>query len=327
MLVLWNEAVRRLEVVDGGCRLAMAVVVRARGSTPQKTGAAMLVTPGGETLGTLGGGCVEAETRKRALELLASSRPQGVTLLPFKLDHDYGWDDGVACGGMMDITVEILEAGSKASLERCRGFRDGLMGRTAMSYEVTAEGQSFKVPLEPTPRLVIAGAGHVGQSLARMANLAGFEVTVIDDRPDMASIERFPGAKCVVGPIESELRKLQIDPFTYVVIVTRGHRNDAQALGAVIGSNSRYVGLIGSKRKIRTILDGLYREGTPVDALLKVHAPIGLNIGAVSPEEIAISVCAELIAVRRGVGPKGSLKMGQEELETYLHRENLGRKE
>jgi xanthine dehydrogenase accessory factor len=141
----------------------------------------------------------------------------------------------------------------------------------------------------------------VGCALARIAHELKFRVVVIDDRPDLASEQRFPGATRIVGEIETELARFPADGETYVVIVTRGHRHDGRALAAAVGLKARYVGLIGSKRKIVTILEDLQRQGVPREQLERVHAPIGLDIGATTPAEIAVSIAAELIAVRRGV--------------------------
>jgi xanthine dehydrogenase accessory factor len=160
--------------------------------------------------------------------------------------------------------------------------------------------QTFTRTLEPRPTLVIAGAGHVGAALADIASRAGFDVAVIDDRPDFVGPDRFPGAnQRIAGDIETELGRYPISPHTYVVIVTRGHRRDGKALGAVVQSDARYVGLIGSKRKIVTIFEDLHRQGVSREQLARVHAPIGLDLGAVTPAEIAVSIAAELIAVRR----------------------------
>jgi xanthine dehydrogenase accessory factor len=126
-----------------------------------------------------------------------------------------------------------------------------------------------------------------------------FHVIVIDDRPDMASVNRFPSATIRVGTVEAELEKVRINQQTYVVIVTRGHRRDAAALAAVVRSPAKYIGLIGSKRKIIKIFSDLLEQGVSNEQLSKVHAPIGLNIGAVTPAEIAVSIAAELVAVRR----------------------------
>jgi xanthine dehydrogenase accessory factor len=282
-----------------GEAVSFCAVVAARGSTPQRAGAAMLVLQDGKTLGTLGGGCVEAEVRTQALKLLSQRADR---LLTYRLDHDYGWDDGLACGGTMDIAVQTVTSPDcwlsvKEDLAANRG--------TGLDVEVPDESgrlSRYRIALDPAPTLVIAGAGHVGQALAALAATLDFQVVVIDDRPDCATAERFPSAaRMIVGDIETELRRFPVTAHTYVVVVTRGHRHDAQALAAVIGSPARYVGLIGSRRKVVTILRDLKERGvaTP-EQLAAVHAPIGLSIGAVSPAEIAVSIAAELVAVRRG---------------------------
>ncbi len=311
---LLEEIVRRC---TAGERVALCVVIGSRGSTPQERGAKMLVLGDGRTLGTLGGGCVEAEVRTRALELLAAGLSKRLT---FKLDHDYGWDDGLICGGTMEILVHLLDGPAAAEpFERgLRALRDGRAatldfpdphdGANSADGDGGPDGGRGPVravayvdTIEPAPRLIIAGAGHVGQALSPMAAMLGFEVTIVDDRADLASAERFPQARHrMIGQIEAELRRQLIDERTYVVIVTRGHRHDGKALWAVLNSRAKYIGLIGSKRKVKTIFEDLLSQGADVDALCRVRAPIGLEIDAVTVPEIALSIAAELVAVRRG---------------------------
>lgn len=325
MLDLLNTLLARLAA---GEPAALCVLVRARGSTPQAAGATMLVLANGDTLGTLGGGCVEAEMRTRALRAIAAGE-SSTRLSSFKLDHDFGWDDGLMCGGSMDVALWTMRTpADAAALTAARdALQDG--GETTLPILATDEaGQpaTFDVPFTPRPTLFIAGAGHVGQAIAALATTVDFDVTVIDDREDVASAARFPNARRIVGPIERELARLPIDPHTYVVIVTRGHRNDAAALAVAIDSSAAYVGMIGSKRKVRTILEGLEKAGAARERLLAVHAPIGLEIGAITPGEIAVSVCAELVAVRRGRAGIDAppLKIGYEELVRWLDRDSLG---
>jgi xanthine dehydrogenase accessory factor len=282
----------------------------------------MLVLADGKTLGTLGGGCVEAEVRRRATEMLQADQSG---LLEFSLDHDYGWDDGLICGGVMDINVQTLDApraaGYATLLEDIRAGREAML---RIPYVRGSEQQEFVEPLDPAPTLLIAGAGHVGQALAAVAQPLGFLVSVIDDRADYASAERFPSAKrIIVGDIEGELRQFPIDRHTYVVVVTRGHQRDGQALGAVINSPARYLGLIGSKRKIKAIFDDLSQQGVPMETLARVHAPIGYEIGAVTVPEIAVSIAAELIAVRRGFGnkPAKPMKIDEQQMNAWLARQ------
>jgi xanthine dehydrogenase accessory factor len=280
-----------------GEAVSLCTVVVARGSTPQQAGATMLVLQDGQTLGTLGGGCVEAEVRTQALRLLGQRADR---LLTFKLDHDYGWDDGLVCGGTMEIAVQTL-----AAPDGWLAVQADLSANRETGLDIAVPDESgqisrFRIPIDPTPTLLIAGAGHVGQALAGLMSKLDFNVVVIDDRPDCATAERFPSARRVVGEIETELRGFAITEHTYVVVVTRGHKHDAQALGAVIESPARYVGLIGSRRKVLQILRELGERGVARERLAAVHAPIGLAIGAISPAEIAVSIAAELVAVRRG---------------------------
>ena len=300
-----EELVRRTEA---GEVVALCTVVSARGSTPQAAGARMLLLADGKTVGTLGGGCVEAEVRQQAIQLLLQQQSK---LLTFKLDHDYGWDDGLICGGAMDIFVQTLA--SKADAEAYRqgtaALRSGQPATVTIEYEVDGRPKLYRETIDPPPKLLIVGAGHVGQALASLAHSLGFHVSVLDDRSDCASAERFPSASRHVAEIESALRDWPIDAHTYVVIVTRGHRHDGKALAAVIDSPAKYLGLIGSKRKVKTIFEDLLAQGAPVDKLLRVHAPIGFEIGAVTVPEIAISIAAELVAVRRGRGDQAAMPL------------------
>ena len=315
---LLHEILRRTQA---GERVALCTVVGARGSTPQRRGARMIVTQDGRTVGTLGGGCVEAEVRKTALELLSRGESK---LLEFRLDHDYGWDDGLICGGVMDIHVHCVAPGQEREFaEALEAVKQRRRVPLKIAYEQAGERREFVDEIGPGPRLVIAGAGHVAQAVADIASKLDFRVTVIDDRVDYASDSRFPTAEQrIVGPIEDELRGCGIDDNTYVVIVTRGHSRDGQALGAVIDSPARYIGLIGSKRKIKTIFDDLHESGVPLEKLTRVHAPIGYEIGAVTVPEIAVSICAELVAVRRGLEnePARPLKVRPEQVTQWLQR-------
>jgi len=314
-----SQIIRRTEL---GEVIALCTVVHTRGSTPQGKGAAMLVLRDGKTIGTLGGGCVEAEVRVRAQRLMDEKQNR---VLSFRLDQDYGWDDGLVCGGIMDIAIQVIGSPEEAVpiqrvLDNLAGNRPGILVIDAADEQL--QPTRFEIEIFPRPRLLIAGAGHVGRALALIAGQIDFELTILDDRPDLANTENFPGAQCIIGDIELELSRYKIDPRTYIVIVTRGHRHDARALAAVVESPAAYVGLIGSKRKIHTILSELDRQGVARNQLERVHAPIGLEIAAVTPAEIAVSIAAELIAVRRGRGdlPATPMKVPPEKLGRWLQR-------
>jgi xanthine dehydrogenase accessory factor len=153
-------------------------------------------------------------------------------------------------------------------------------------------------PVEPSPELYVIGAGHVGYHLARLAHEVGFLIHVVDDREKFANRERFP--EVVAEDIPAWVERSSLPPHAYVVVVTRGHNNDLDALRALAPRDLRYLGLIGSRAKVARIYDALTDEGMPADLLRRVHAPIGLDIGAVTPQEIAVSILAELIAVKHG---------------------------
>lgn len=159
----------------------------------------------------------------------------------------------------------------------------------------------FAEPVSPKPELVIAGAGHIGQALCHLANFSGFDVTVLDNRPELANRERLPEAKRIlVGKIKDEFCKIHITKNTYIVIVTQGHREDSEALASCVRSNAAYVGMIGSKRKIKLIREKFLAEGTcSNEEFDRVHAPIGIDIGSETVPEIALSIVAQLIQTRR----------------------------
>ncbi len=331
-----------------GQPVAMTSLVETRGSTPQKAGASMLVFADGSQRGTLGGGCVEAEVKRRALVLLAGGASE---LMTFQLDSNYGWDDGLICGGRMRMVVDPLRGGEDIDyfrtladlIERGRGctevvvmesLPDGTpaLARWIFSREgeclaslgpVTLPPEAVLVALKPIsqrPRpyvieniaflphlargkLLIVGGGHVGQKVGELAADVHFDVTVVDDREEYVTAERFPTAiRRIHGRIDEVLPALAIDEDTFCIVVTRGHHNDEEALFHLIRRPARYLGMIGSRRKIKMIFDDLRREGIEEALLEKVHAPLGIEIGSQTVPEIAISIVAELIASRNRDG-------------------------
>jgi xanthine dehydrogenase accessory factor len=257
------------EAMKRGEAVALVTIVRARGSTPQRVGAKMLVFADGRTIGTIGGGCYENDAFWKARDALTTGRS---ALLHYELNDDFAQENGLVCGGQMDVHID---------------------------------------PLSPTPQLYIIGAGHVGFHLARTAEEAGFRVSVVDDREKFANPARFPTARdIVVAPLSEWLHTAEIPSSAFVTIVTRGHQHDLEAMRALAARDFRYLGLIGSRAKIARIFDALAAEGMPPECLTRVHAPIGLDIGAVTPAEIAVSIIAEMIAVRRGVGDRTASMKG-----------------
>jgi len=207
---------------------------------------------------------------------------------------------GSAGGGALE------EAIRKASLEQFRMQGTRLARLTAAGEEVDDRSvdSDFDVMIEVVqspPVLLIVGAGHIGRSLCKLGAEVGFEVTVLDDRPDYANEERLPEATRVLcEDFEPALERFPINRNTYIVMVSRGHKQDELSLRKVVNSNAAYVGMIGSKRRTSTVLQHLQDEGFPQVALDAVHTPIGLDIGAETPEEIAVSIMAEIIMTRRG---------------------------
>jgi len=284
---------------DMGRPAALCAIVATRGSTPQPAGAILCVDRDARITGTIGGGCVEAEVRRRAHELLVAGRSE---LLTFQLDHDFGYDDGLICGGEMDVAISIVDRAPQTEVLRsaCETLRAGDEAMIPVRVQTARGLVEYRITIEASPELLIAGAGHIGRILARMAVPLGFRVCAIDDRGEYANAERFPPPiRPVVGDIAEILRTWPVGPNTYIVIVTRGHKHDEQALRAVLGKPTKYLGMIGSRRKIAVIFDDLRHAGVTPTELDRVHAPIGLKIGAVTPEEIAVSIAAELVTVRR----------------------------
>ncbi len=187
-------------------------------------------------------------------------RAEAPRKMVFNLNNEASYDNGLICGGTLEVFVE---------------------------------------PILPQPALCIFGGGHVSMALAQAAHGAGFAIGVIDDRETFANTERFPMAREIHTSYEEAFERLKPNAASYLVIVTRGHRDDMRVLAWAVRTEARYIGMIGSKRKVLSVYKALEKEGVPVEKLERVHAPIGLEIGALTPEEIAISITAELIAVRR----------------------------
>jgi xanthine dehydrogenase accessory factor len=241
-----------------GKRGALATIVHTNGSIPSYESSRMLVREDGSIAGTIGGGCVEAEVWAAAKEVMRAESPRKMT---FNLNNDANYDNGLICGGTLEIFVE---------------------------------------PILPQPMLYIFGGGHISIALASAAATAGFAIGVIDDRESFANPERFPMAREIYYSFEDAFTKIKPSASTFMVIVTRGHKDDMLVLRWAVGTTARYIGMIGSKRKVLSVYHALEKEGIAADKFAHVHAPVGLDIGALTPEEIAISITAELIAVRRG---------------------------
>jgi xanthine dehydrogenase accessory factor len=335
----------------GGVRrspvLAVASVVRTRGSTPRKVGARMTMDPLGGARGTIGGGCGEAEVFGKAQRTLVTGEPQ---LVEVRLLEEDGFESASICGGVLDVFVERLgseiggvgageffsavdelRAGGDAAvatvvsgegvgrkiLVDAQGhlvFSAGLetiedvireAGLAAIESRrpVRAQGHAGEVvfvePMVEMPEVVVVGAGHVGAAVTEVASRAGFRVVVLDDRVDFANPVRLPDAtQILVGDPRVRLRELGGHPDRHIVLVTRGHRLDAECLEVALELQALYVGMIGSRRRVRRIREWLAERGVDASGLEKLHAPIGLDIGAETPGEIAVAIVAQIIATR-----------------------------
>jgi len=341
-----------VELADRGGRFAVALVLRADGSTPCGAGAKAVIEASGAIRGTVGGGSVEAEAQRRAVEAIQSGRPAAFDC---RLEGRAVDSRDPICGGVMRILVDPTAAKHRAAyaaaaaalharergvlLTTARGLDEpdvavrflaeeaiprepGFPGAATIGAAMESEqaalfasepaqgGERLEVlvePLIPRPMLLIVGGGHVGQAVAAQASLVGFDLLVIDDRPEYADPALFPeGAATRCGPVDEEIARAALGADAYIVIVTRGHQHDAEALAACLGKPAAYIGMIGSRRKVALMRKDFATSGraTP-EELDRVYAPIGLDIGAVTVPEIAASIVAQLIAVRRkGSSPR-----------------------
>lgn len=251
---LFEEIVRMRKA---GQRAALATIVHTNGSIPSYESSRMLVREDGSIAGTIGGGCVEADVWAAAKEVMEKEAPRKMV---FSLNNEASYDNGLICGGTLEVFVE---------------------------------------PILPQPVAYLFGGGHISAGLAKGANAAGFGIVVVDDREQFANRERFPMAQEVFTSYEEAFVKVKPNAMSYLVIVTRGHKDDMRVLAWAVRTNARYIGMIGSKRKVISVYRALEKEGYKAEEFERVFAPMGLEIGALSPEEIAASIVAELIAVRR----------------------------
>jgi xanthine dehydrogenase accessory factor len=261
---LFEEIVRMRRA---GKRGALATIVHTNGSIPSFESSRMLVREDGSTLGTIGGGCVEADVWAAAKEVMQMEVPRKMV---FHLNNEATYDNGLICGGTVEIFVEAVL---------------------------------------PQPVVYLFGGGHVSMAVAKAAQAAGFGIGVIDDREAFANAQRFPMAQDIFSTFDGAFAKLQPNGSSYLVIVTRGHKEDMRVLAWAVRTKARYVGMIGSRRKVLSVYKALEKEGYRMDEFERVFAPMGLDIGALSPEEIALSIVSELVAVRRNASGAAHKKL------------------
>lgn len=294
--------------------VVIATIVKVIGSAPREVGAKMAICRDKTIIGTVGGGAGEGKVIQQALEIFKSKKQ----LLEIDLTGK-GKDVRGICGGKVQVWLElwtgkwaialveqilqILESGQTAELitpltQEDRPYLIDLCGRTAVRPYAS---NPFIEIIQPSPILLIVGGGHVARSLAQIADFAGFQIAVQDDRPEFITSARFPQAMLLSQSITETLDKLNTYSQLYIALVTRGYSQDVEALQAILSRpiNYKYVGAIGSQKRINAILKALEEQNIFIEKL-PFYAPIGLDIGALTPEEIAISICGELIKVRRG---------------------------
>jgi xanthine dehydrogenase accessory factor len=254
------EEIARLR--KAGRKAALATIINVQGSVPSYETSKILIRDDGSIVGTVGGGCVEAEVWSAAQDVIRDEKP---CRLHFNLNSNPEYNDGLVCGGSLDVFVE---------------------------------------PILATPTLVLLGGGHICLYIAKIAQVAGFGCMVVDDREAYANPQRFPDASATyAGEWEESFPKIVTNDFSYIVIATRGHKSDLDCLRWALSVPARYIGMVGSKRKLIQFVDVLRAEGLTDEQLQRLHSPVGLEIGALTPQEIAVAIVAEMIAVRRNAAP------------------------
>ena len=328
-----------IAALERGESAILGTIVRSSGSAPRTSGARMVVLPDGSLTGSVGGGALEGACQAEAGKLLADART--FTQLDFSLSAEMAAEQGMVCGGSVTVLLQKLEPAAAAlfrALESAysagrrpllftvlpsdsapprlltlgageddqvpAALRQSLQGRNERAaFTVSHEGLDIFVEPLVHPGIVhLVGAGHVALATAHIAAFAGFEVVVMDDREEFANTARYPEAR-EVRVLDSFNNCLTgLGPDDYVVIVTRGHMHDREVLAQALRTGAGYIGMIGSRRKRQAVFTYLLGEGFRETDLERVHNPIGLPIGADTPEEIGVSIVAEMIQVRAQAG-------------------------
>jgi xanthine dehydrogenase accessory factor len=298
----------------GRPRAALVTVAAASGSTPRGPGSRMLVREGGGIVGTVGGGLPEARAIEAALRAIAEGAPASLVV---EMTGAEARGSDLICGGSSEMWIEPLTEAARGSYAAAvaavdRGERVVIAaspseGIVAVEPAPEGSGEPFidaegllRCPVEPAERLLVLGGGHVGLALARVASGLGFSVTVADPRPEFSDPSRFPEAvACLREDFARAIGRFAPRARDYAVVVSPGHLGDLECARALLGFELRYLGIIGSRRKAALLIEALIEEGFDRARVDSIRLPIGLDIGAETPEEIAVSIAAELVAVRR----------------------------
>jgi xanthine dehydrogenase accessory factor len=326
------SAARNWLARDG--RVAIATVVDTWGSAPVPVGGQMAVAADGNFQGSVSGGCIEGEIIMEAEDILAGGQPKRLT---FGVADETAWRAGLPCGGKVQVFVERIDAkdGGADLLDRAVAAgetRRGLVVRTNLAdgrkevfersdanlpqdiaerfrtaksqLQETPDGDVFLHALVPPARILVIGATHIGQVLTQIARLASYEVTVIDPRTAFASADRFPDVKLLTEWPQDALPKVGLDPYTAVVALAHVGHIDDEALKLAVQSDCLYIGALGSSRNHAKRVERLKAAGITDSQMARIKAPIGLDIGAQTPAEVALSVMAEIVLAVRGVKRK-----------------------
>lgn len=289
--------------------IVLATVIDTKGSVPREIGAKMLIGSDGKTFDTIGGGAGEAKVIQQAIAVLQTGEKQAVEI---DLSGAPQRETQGICGGWMCVWLERWTSRDlplvEVILDRLQSGQSLTLvtpfdqDRSPHLLEKDIVDRAFVETIEPAPTLLIIGAGHVGEQLAKAANFAGFQIIVQDDRPAWANPQRYPQAVQILAESIESIDRLADYSQLYVALVTRGYQYDLAALERLMNrqKSCRYIGMIGSEKRVKQVISALEKSGVDVTKLRSIYAPIGLDINALTPEEIAISITAELILVRRG---------------------------
>ena len=297
--------------------IVLATVVNCKGSVPREVGAKMIICADGRIVQTIGGGAGEAKVIQHALSTLKTGEKQLIDIdLTGNLTHPSQRETQGICGGMMQVWLERWAGGSIALvqkiLDRLRSGQPATLVTPLhpeqlpyLSHEgaISNQENAFIETIQPPPTLLIVGAGHVGVQLAKVAHLIEFQIAVQDDRPEWANSQLYPNASLIFAePITTALDHLSTHTQLYAALVTRSYIYDLEALKALLARTipCTYIGMIGSTRRVQQVFQAIEPAKISREKCSRIHAPIGLDIGALTPEEIAVSISAELILTRRG---------------------------
>ncbi|MCX5807114.1 MAG: XdhC family protein [Proteobacteria bacterium] len=321
------------QYIKNGQKGVLATVIYRAGSAPRDIGTKMFIGDDGKCFGTVGGGRLEFDAHREAMRIMETG---GMNVIHFRMNSKEVAEDGMLCGGNVDILLEpvkekylelyrkignllqkrgkgvvvtVFDGNNirKTLIEQDAGTTGDILEEREMQkfYKYIHENQPAVIdgvivePLKVFSSLYIFGAGHVSQFISKIAKIVDFYVVVIDDREEFANREKFPEAdEIIVEDFHTMFEKLKFTGQEFVTIVTRGHKYDADVLAEALKKPLKYTGMIGSKRKVKIVFDFMRESGFSEEAIGKVYAPIGLSIGAETPQEIAVSIVAELIKIR-----------------------------